>query len=390
MPQMHLFIDTNVFLNYYRHTADDTKALDQLCKHVEAGDIALHLPLQVRDEWIRNRERGLHESNESFRRVVPPGLPRHLDGLDSTLKYLEAVTALMTARDQLMIEANSKALQFDLAVDKSLNRVFSSATLYADDNAIFEMAKSRADKGNPPGKRDSYGDQYNWEILLQKVPDEDLYVVSKDSDFASALAKPDKNGAISAHDFLKREWSERKSKKNLYVFQTIATLLKFYENAVAVPAAVEGIGASVQSPDTSTPTGSVSSAVVAPPTAEAEPAVATPVAPPIEDAGEEEQARIAAVGALVTSSNFQQTHVAIAELMKIRASLTIDDAHKLANAALDNKQIEWILTDSDVRDFYLWLLESFTQTLDPGLFDALVDALGLTPDPEDDDPWAHA
>lgn len=389
MPQMHLFIDTNVFLNYYRHTADDTKALDQLCKHVEAGDIALHLPLQVRDEWIRNRERGLHESNESFRRVVPPGLPRHLDGLDSTSKYLEAVTALMTARDQLMIEANSKALQFDLAVDKSLNRVFSSATLYADDNAVFEMAKSRADKGNPPGKRDSYGDQYNWETLLQKVPDEDLYVVSKDSDFASALAKPDKNGAISAHDFLRREWSDRKNKKNLYVFQTIATLLKFYENAVAVPAAVEGIGASVQSPNTSTATGSVSSAVVAPPTAEAEPAVAAPVAPPVEDAAKK-QARIGAVNALVTSSNFQQTHVAIAELMKVRGSLTTDDADKLANAALDNKQIEWILTDSDVRDFYLWLLESFTQTLDPGLFDALVDALGLTPDPEDDNPWADA
>ncbi|MNK54688.1 hypothetical protein D3C87_736790 [compost metagenome] len=367
MPQMHLFIDTNVFLNYYRHTADDTKALDQLCKHVEAGDIALHLPLQVRDEWIRNRERGLHESNESFRKVVPPGLPRHLDGLDSTSKYLEAVKALMTARDQLMIEANSKALQFDLAVDKSLNQVFSSATLYADDNAVFEMAKSRADKGNPPGKRDSYGDQYNWEILLQKVPDEDLYVVSKDSDFASALAKPDKNGAISAHDFLRREWSDRKNKKNLYVFQTIATLLKFYENAVAVPAAVEEI--------------------VASPTAEAEPAVAAPVAPPVEDAAKK-QARIGAVDALVSSSNFQQTHVAIAELMKIRGSLTTDDADKLANAALDNKQIEWILTDSDVRDFYLWLLESFTQTLDPGLFDALVDALGLTPDPEDDDPDA--
>lgn len=251
------------------------------------------------------------------------------------------------------------------------------------------MAKSRADKGNPPGKRDSYGDQYNWEILLQKVPDEDLYVVSKDSDFASALAKPDKNGAISAHDFLRREWSDRKNKKNLYVFQTIATLLKFYENAVAVPAAVEGIGASVQSPNTSTATGSVSSAVVAPPTAEAEPAVAAPVAPPVEDAAKK-QARIGAVNALVTSSNFQQTHVAIAELMKVRGSLTTDDADKLANAALDNKQIEWILTDSDVRDFYLWLLESFTQTLDPGLFDALVDALGLTPDPEDNNPWADA
>jgi hypothetical protein len=386
MPQMHLFIDTNVFLNYYRHTADDTKTLDQLCKHVEAGDIALHLPLQVRDEWIRNRERGLHESNESFRRVVPPGLPRHLDGLDSTSKYLEAVTALMTARDQLMIEANSKALQFDLAVDKSLNRVFSSATLYADDYAVFEMAKSRADKGNPPGKRDSYGDQYNWEILLQKVPDEDLYVVSKDSDFASALAKPDKNGAISPHDFLRREWSDRKNKKNLYVFQTIANLLKFYENAVAVPAAVEGIGASVQSSNTSTATGLVSPAAVAPPTAKAEPVVAAPVSPPVDAA--KKLVRNGAVDALVTSSNFQQTHVAIAELMKIRGSLTTDDADKLANAALDNKQVEWILTDSDVREFYLWLLESFTQTLDPGLFDALVDALGLTPDPEDDDPWA--
>lgn len=383
MPNMHLFIDTNVFLNYYRHTADDTKILDRLCQHVAAGSIALHLPLQVKNEWIRNRERGLHESNEAFRKAVPPGLPRHLDGLDSTAKYQETLLAMMTARDQLLIEANSKALQFDLEVDKSLNRVFASATLYDDDVAVFEMAKNRADKGNPPGKRDSYGDQYNWEILLQKVPNEDLYVVSKDSDFASALAKRDKNGAIAANDFLRREWSEKKSKKNLYVFQTIVDLLKFYEKAIAVPSAIEGTGSSTQAPNTSSAAGSVSPVEVT------EPEVASPsepVAPVIDEAAN--QTKLDAVSALVNSANFQQTHVAIAGLMAIRGSLTVEDAHTLANAALENRQIEWILTDSDVRAFFLWLLESFTQTLDPGLFDALVDALGLTPDPEDNDPWA--
>jgi hypothetical protein len=130
----------------------------------------------------------------------------------------EAYSAMSAARDQLVIEANAKALTFDLTVDKNLSRVVDFAIVYPDDDAVFSTAIGRADKGNPPGKKDSYGDQYNWEMLLAKVPEADLYVVSKDTDFASALAKSDKNGAIAPNDFLRREWAERKGKKNLYVF----------------------------------------------------------------------------------------------------------------------------------------------------------------------------
>jgi hypothetical protein len=72
--------------------------------------------------------------------------------------------------------------------------------------------------------------------------------------------------------------------------------------------------------------------------------------------------------------------------MSLRRLLTSDEANKLAVVALDNDQVGWILSDSDVRDFYLWLLESFTQTLDPAVFDALVEALGMSPDSENNDP----
>jgi hypothetical protein len=52
------------------------------------------------------------------------------------------------------------------------------------------------------------------------------------------------------------------------------------------------------------------------------------------------------------------THSAIAELSPFTDALTLDEMEELVEAAQNNNQIAWILTDEDVRHFHEPLLES--------------------------------
>jgi hypothetical protein len=46
------------------------------------------------------------------------------------------------------------------------------------------------------------------------------------------------------------------------------------------------------------------------------------------------------------------THSAIAELSPFTDALTLDEMEELVEAAQNNNQIAWILTDEDVRHFH--------------------------------------
>ena len=55
MPVMHLFIDTNIFLNFYTYPDDDDGVIDELLENIGPNKIVLHLPKQVENEFERNR-----------------------------------------------------------------------------------------------------------------------------------------------------------------------------------------------------------------------------------------------------------------------------------------------------------------------------------------------
>ncbi len=77
MP-LHLFIDTNVYLSFYHFSSDDIESIDNLVNRVSAGDIVVHLPQQVENEWERNREIKL--SNAADASGKQPRKPCHDDG----------------------------------------------------------------------------------------------------------------------------------------------------------------------------------------------------------------------------------------------------------------------------------------------------------------------
>jgi hypothetical protein len=390
---MQLFIDTNVYLNFYHHTNDDLASLDKLKKHIQDGEIVLHLPAQVRDEWERNRDNKLQAALNEFKGgKFLTAVPRHMQSLSMAKVYADSIKEAQKARDVLIAQAVADARLNKLDVDLKLNEIFECATPYAHDDALFAKGKLRAERGNPPGKAGSFGDQYNWELLLDKLPADDLYIVSKDGDYVSNLTE-EPDGTIYPNNVLKREWKELKGGKSLYIFDTIKKVLGHYTKTLAITAAPEaeeskfeaialvtskaeaelitnpatvesaGVGNALALATAGGSTGAVESGQMPATVALSQP---------------EQDAKATAIQALVNSSNFASTHQAISQLTPFQDTFSNEEVNALSSAALTNNQIRWIIDDDDVKQFYLNLFSKYLLEVNDELLGGIIDLLGLT------------
>ncbi|QJP98683.1 hypothetical protein C798_00085 [Herbaspirillum rubrisubalbicans Os34] len=391
----HVFVDTNVYLSLYHFSNDDVPSLAALKEKIEARQVVLHLPQQVVNEWYRNREVKLKAAAEDFSRTAfQVQIPRHMAGLAMAQQFTDAVAQAKRAREVLIAEATAAARTYSLAVDEAVLALFDNAESHAEDDDIFALARMRADKGNPPGKPGSVGDQYNWETLLAKVPDEsDLYVISKDGDFASALRGHEASGLIQPNAYLRREWQTRKS-ADIYIIDSIRAFNTHHERviliaeaAVEVAVQLEEAPRIVEPPlleeNTQLPAEDGLDAVLElaedlPPFIEEGPAEQEP-RDAVLSAEEREEKRLA-VADLVNSLNFQATHRAISVLERFQDYFTSEDLNAMAEAAVNNSQIEWILSDDDVNQFYLRLVSRHIAEIEPDTVDRLIGRLDITLD----------
>jgi len=283
-----------------------------------------------------------------------------------------------TAKKTLIANITGLAHERELNVDKKITSLFAKAIRHDEDVECYQRAIVRTRKGNPPGKPDGLGDRYNWEILLKHLPDDDLYIVSKDGDYASPLGDIDKK-VVRPMAFLASEWAQKKDGGSLYVHLTIKSVVDHFQKLLEQPVVhnvqLEVLAAAneppVQSPEAH-PTEQENNA-------EAEANNANPEA--VVDLTAIEAANIAkkdiAVDELCKSGSFLSTHEHVATLAALRAVITKDDTEKLFHAAIDNTQIRWIIDDKDVYDFFVGILTDHLLDIDGGLADAMIDLLGL-------------
>lgn len=370
MTRIHLFVDTNVFLNFYHFADDGLEQLEQLTEMIGDTGICLHLPQQVISELARNREAKLKAANDQFmKEPLPSAVPRHMQQYAQFAEYAAAIEHAKKLRGQLVSLTLADASNETLASDGLIRAVFERATKYPENEDVFAIALRRMQKGNPPGKNGSVGDQYNWETLLREVPDGDLHIVSKDGDYASLLNKS------RPHPSLESEWVERK-RGHVHIYSELRGFLKKYNEMRAQAPRVEvEPRAPIQEADVPP--------VVQVTPAEPLPVVARPQPSIQEDAVEEvDPEKEAAIQTLIESGTFATTHAAIARLDLFREALRRSDAERLIRAAVDNAQIRWIATDSDVYAFFAALLTEHSD-IDVDLFEEAVDVFGLRPEPED-------
>lgn len=160
---INLFLDTNVYLGFYKLSDDDLEELKKLSVTVKSRATALYLTDQVRDEFRRNREKTISDSLASLEAAkLPKSFPRLFTNLDGYLELRKTLSQFEEQLANLLADARKAAIENRLGADELIAELFSLATPLRLTPDILEAARMRHDLGNPPGKEDSVGDAVNW------------------------------------------------------------------------------------------------------------------------------------------------------------------------------------------------------------------------------------
>jgi predicted nucleic acid-binding protein len=303
MP-IQLFVDTNILLSFYHYAKDELVEIQKLILLIKNKRIILFITQQVVDEFRRNREAKLNDAlkqiNEKFKFGDYPPFCRGFAAykeLDQTIKKAQSL------HKELIDHTKSKIQDNNLQADMIIAELFHAAEILPVTESIYNKAKQRIDKGNPPGKDRSYGDAINWEIILEKSEDfYDLYIVADDKDYYSLLS-PHK-----INPFLEIEYSEN-TIGNISCYRSLTSFFKdkFPEINFEV-----------------------------------------------------EQTKDNIIHAIVESSNFASTHKAVNRL-SLYETYSKEQIEQVLDAAFSNTQIYWILGDSDIKN-QIWSLYDKNKT----------------------------
>jgi hypothetical protein len=309
---VELFLDTNVYLSFYKLSDDDLEELQKLAVAVRSAGTTLYVTDQVRDEFNRNRESVVAESLKVFEAAkLPAGYPRLFMNYPEYEELRSALGSYEKHRTTLLEKVREAAAAKDLHADKLINELFEIAKHVPMTPEVWTAAEMRSNLRNPPGKADSYGDAINWESLLADVPDGmDLMIVTADTDFISKL-----DPSLLA-EVLRTEWANRKM-SSVSLYRNLTSLFK--KNY-----------------------------------------------PDIKLASELEKEL--AIDALIGSPNFQRTHAAIQGLEQY-ADFSAEQALALIDAAINNDQIYRIFEDDDVYEFFTQIAIDHEDDLDAEMWD---------------------
>lgn len=304
---LHVFIDTNVYLDFFSFAADDLNELQKLGVAIRDGHLCLWITEELRDEFRRNREARVAESLARLRELKPskgePQMARNLEEFDDFLAARREFEGQLNAVQERL---TSEFAAQELAADKVLRGLMDSAEQITVTDEILEAARRRVETGRPPGKKGSIGDAINWECLLETCPQgEDLHVLTQDSDYISTM------DPARVRSYLEAEWEAAKD-SSVLLHRRISDFLR--DNFPDIKVASEF----------------------------------------------EKELR---VRSLVESPSFEETHRRIGRLADY-SEFTEQQAQDLFEAALSNSQISWIAGDADVLQFFKRLFDSRWTQLD--------------------------
>lgn len=302
---MNLFIDANIFLDFYHLSGGDIDELKKLVVLIEEGDILLFSSKQLQEEVRRNRDTKIFDALKEFQKAsFKVSFPAFCKHYPEYAEIQEALKLANSKHSELLTKSTSDIKSENLNADTLISDLFSKSQDIPVSNTIFNNAVTRFRLGNPPGKKKvTMGDEVNWECLIEGVPNnEELHFVSGDGDYASAISPEELN------TFLKSEWKQKKN-ADVCFYKSITDFFKrkFPQIKLASDIKVNKL-----------------------------------------------------IEKLAASGSFAMTHVIISELSK-QAQFSKVQAEELVNILDFNTQVGWIIEDLDVKEFYKSILEKHSE-----------------------------
>lgn len=298
MTKIALFIDTNIFLSFYKYGQASLDHLNKLHAELIENNVQLYITEQVMDEFQRQRQKILKETISSFEKIEfkkeYPTIIRNFENEYQELRKTQK--AYEIAHANILKPVQQAAIANKLPVDVVIDSVFKKSTRFNRTPEIIDRASTRVKLGNPPGKKNCIRDAVNWEILLANVEKNvTTVIISQDGDYFDELA------AGKLRPFLHDEWCANKNSV-LYAYTDLnAFLIKHLPDLQFIESSYE-------------------------------------------DADK-------LIDELSLSANFSTTHKIISSLNSYLPIFTDGQINKIFDAYLNNNQVNWILTDQDVRGF---------------------------------------
>jgi len=222
---MYIFIDANIYLDYFRMSNDTVVSLKKLKEYIKQNKKAqLILPTQIQNEFYRNKNAEIKKSLELLNNSV--NVLTNLSRVSPSTKVKEELEKFRKEFKSSLTDKNSE-------INTLIGSLFELANKHEEDDFIFNKAYKRMVKRNPPGKNGSIGDAIAWEVLLQNFNSQPLYVISKDGDWGET-------NSDGVNSILLGEWKKVSSKK-LALFKSIGDFLNKVNKANKVKISKEVI-----------------------------------------------------------------------------------------------------------------------------------------------------
>lgn len=232
----YAFIDTNIFLDFYRSQNETSLSLLRKLEGVKERIICTY---QVEMEFLKNRQNAIIDNLSVSSLSIDARLPAVMD--DSQLSSI-------LKKEKKELEKRKKELQKRITniiknpakydpIYKSLESIFNSNNdhvLTRDmkiRHKIKRLAWRRFMLGYPPrkGSDTSIGDALNWEWFIHCCSElkGKFIIVSRDSDYGAQY-----NGEVFLNDALKSEFRDRVGRKSVIYTTKLSEALKLLEVSV--------------------------------------------------------------------------------------------------------------------------------------------------------------
>jgi hypothetical protein len=216
------FVDTNIFLDFYRLNNEATLTLLGHLKTVKARIISTY---QVEMEFLKNRQSVLIGTMNEVKAVGSPPLPA-IFADTATSASMKTLTKAVGKKTNLLRKRLDKLLknpkQHDV-VYQALTDIFQSPSAHVlrrdtpNKATIKRLAWRRFMLGYPPrkDKDTSIGDALNWEWIVHcgTTMSGDIIIVSRDGDYGAEL-----KSQYFLNDELRHEYSERVGKRRKLIY----------------------------------------------------------------------------------------------------------------------------------------------------------------------------
>jgi len=211
---LNISIDTNILLDFYHLTNESLDELRNILVLNKLGAVSITLSEQIKDEFFRNREVKIDDALKRFKEEkLNNQIPQMVKDFGEFTDFQKTLKDYQLNKDKIIQKIEENVKNQSLKADEIIRQLFEKAIWVDVSEAILSRAKIRYDRGNPPGKNNSYGDAIVWETLLQSINEgEDLHFITDDKDYYSPITSNE------ANQFLKQEWTAKK-KSQLLIYK---------------------------------------------------------------------------------------------------------------------------------------------------------------------------